>query len=680
MLPRFLTLMTAGLFATVAAIPAPAQEAGQNGIEVLARGPVHEAYATTAEFPTPGPVVPKAPPPVIEELPPDQKPEGDSVQWMPGYWHWDDERNDFVWISGFWRVPPPGRVWMPGSWREGQGGHQWTQGFWLTANQAGAAPQADVQYLPAPPQPIEAGPPVPSPAASSFYVPGCWVWRERYVWRPGFWLDARPGWVWVPAHYRWTPIGYVFVDGYWDYPLENRGVLFAPVAFAQPIYTRPAFAYTPTYCVSYQSLCTAMFVRRGCGSYFFGDYFGVQYVRGGYNPWAGSVAGTSFSLNIGFGRGGFYDPMWGYYSALNRGNPGWANGIGNFYSGRYAGSIPRPPRTLVQQTQLVNNITNNTVNVTNVNVNKTSVINNTTVVAPVANIRQANPNVRMQQIQREDRVREQQLANQVQQAAFQRRQQEANIAARNPTASGAGRPTVPNVGRAAGNPVQVKLNVPQQAVARSQAIPRGFGNDPPAVPTESRRQQMPAVQPRPNPPAAANPRPAAPTPQPNRTLPATPRVEPKVQQPTPRQQPRPNPAPNQQRTQPVNPAPRPNGVQPQVPRGFVQPSAPTQPAITPRLAPPVRTPVRDATPRAQPPRPQPAPRPTPNPLPNRAAPAVPPNAKLSAPTPPVARGTMPPASNRPTQMGRPSPLPASKGGKPAQPPRNGPRSGVPAGF
>lgn len=33
-------------------------------------------------------------------LPPDQKPEGDDVAWIPGYWAWDDERNDFLWVSG----------------------------------------------------------------------------------------------------------------------------------------------------------------------------------------------------------------------------------------------------------------------------------------------------------------------------------------------------------------------------------------------------------------------------------------------------------------------------------------------------------------------------------------------------------------------------------------------------
>src|SRR4029078_2257878 len=92
--------------------------------------------ARRAEAPAPSPVVKKQPPDPIEELPPDQKPEGDNVQWIPGYWHWDDESSQFIWISGFWRQVPPGRVWVPGSWRAANGGSQWVPGFWQEVNPA----------------------------------------------------------------------------------------------------------------------------------------------------------------------------------------------------------------------------------------------------------------------------------------------------------------------------------------------------------------------------------------------------------------------------------------------------------------------------------------------------------------------------------------------------------------
>src|SRR5689334_3047899 len=71
------------------------------GVQVLTRGPVHEAFAEPVVFnPEAGPVVPKEPPQPIEEIPPDQKPEGENVQWVPGYWNWDEAQGDFLWVSG----------------------------------------------------------------------------------------------------------------------------------------------------------------------------------------------------------------------------------------------------------------------------------------------------------------------------------------------------------------------------------------------------------------------------------------------------------------------------------------------------------------------------------------------------------------------------------------------------
>ena len=101
------------------------------------------------------------------------------------------------------------------------------------------------------------------------------------MWRPGFWIEYRPNWVWVPAHYRWTPLGYVFVDGYWDYPLATRGVLFAPVVFRAAGLRQPAFVYTPAYVVSEPCMVGALFVRRGYGGYYFGDYFDPRYATVG---------------------------------------------------------------------------------------------------------------------------------------------------------------------------------------------------------------------------------------------------------------------------------------------------------------------------------------------------------------------------------------------------------------
>lgn len=151
------------------------------GAQVLTRGPVHEAFAGIVTFnPVPGVVVTKAPPGIIEELPPEERPEGDHVTWIPGYWAWDDERRDFLWISGTWRALPPGREWMAGYWGQTPQGYQWTSGFW-----ADAAVQ-ETTYLPAPPVTVEAGPNIAAPSAEYGWTPGSWIWYQgHYAWRPG---------------------------------------------------------------------------------------------------------------------------------------------------------------------------------------------------------------------------------------------------------------------------------------------------------------------------------------------------------------------------------------------------------------------------------------------------------------------------------------------------------------
>jgi hypothetical protein len=347
-------------FVIVAAVPANGQEADKaDDVEVLTRGPVHEAYADPGVTPSESsPIIPKQPPDPINELPPDQKPEGDNVIWIPGYWVWDDDRSDYIWLSGFWRVPPPDRTWVPGSWRQVDDGWQWTPGFWA------AAAQDNLQYLPEPPAPLEAAPSTPAPSADSFFTPGVWVYRDsRYLWRPGAWITYRPGWIWVPAHYAWTPVGWVFVDGYWDYPLRSRGLLFAPVYFAGRPWLRPNWYYTPTYCVYDDFLMGALFLRPRWGGYWFGDYFGPVYHRRGFVAW----------LDIRFGRG-VYDPMFSFYLRFHRENRGWERDLHALYASRYEGN-DLPPRTLVQQTTIINN---NVTNVTN--------IRNVTAVTPLAKV------------------------------------------------------------------------------------------------------------------------------------------------------------------------------------------------------------------------------------------------------------------------------------------------------
>src|SRR5205085_4913920 len=172
----------------------------EEGTEVQARGPIHEAFAQpSAQKQEPAPTIAKKPPEPIDELPPDEKPDAAGAIWISGYWAWDDDREDFLWVSGIWRVPPPERQWMPGYWQEADGAWRWVSGYWSASE--------SVELLPAPPAPIDEA--IPPPASKDqVYVAGNWVYREtRYFWQPGHWIVLRPNWVWIRARFYWTPVG-----------------------------------------------------------------------------------------------------------------------------------------------------------------------------------------------------------------------------------------------------------------------------------------------------------------------------------------------------------------------------------------------------------------------------------------------------------------------------------------
>jgi hypothetical protein len=307
-----------------------------DAVQVQTRGPVHEAYAQPVEQnPQPGPVVAKQPPDPITEVPPDQKPEGDNVQWIPGYWAWDDARNDFLWVSGFWRNVPPGRKWVPGHWTRAEGGWQWVAGFWA------AASQPDVTYQPPPPDSLDYGPATPAPDDDSTYVPGCWLLRGgSYAWRPGFWTAAQPGYTWCPDHYSYTPAGCVFVSGYWDYDLADRGLLFAPVCFNSPVWQTPGWSYTPNYCVDYSGLIDSLFCRSGYPCYYFGNYYTPGCYDRGFRPWWLNGARH-------------HDPLFAHAFWEHRHDPGWYHGLRDTYLGRLRGTAVRPPLNLAEHHQFL---------------------------------------------------------------------------------------------------------------------------------------------------------------------------------------------------------------------------------------------------------------------------------------------------------------------------------------
>jgi hypothetical protein len=260
---------------------------------------VHEAFgAPTANDPKPTEIVSAKPPEAINEEPPEFKPEG--AIWIPGYWDWEVAASKHIWVSGMWRVPPPGMRWVPTYWTEATGGWQRVPGFWVSAQ------TPEVVYRPTPPESLEVGPSTPSPGADYFYVPGAWNYADSgFRWRAGYWAPYRDDYVWSPDRWYWTPRGSVFTAGYWDWQPGYRGQLFAPIAFNSNIYTQPGWSYRPWCVIDAARFFTHLWIGPGANGYYFGNYYGPWSSRWGFTPWS----------DWRLGQQGWYDPLWTWSNA-----------------------------------------------------------------------------------------------------------------------------------------------------------------------------------------------------------------------------------------------------------------------------------------------------------------------------------------------------------------------------
>lgn len=392
----------------------PKEDLSQKGVEVLTRGPIHEAFAEPlAVNPLPNPIIHQKPPTPIEELPPDQKPEGTHIQWIPGYFAWDETRDDYIWISGLWRATPPGRQWMPGHWMAEADGWQWISGYWA------AEGQAEVEYLPQPPTSIDIGPSTEAPDADSLYTPGIWVYQERrYLWRPGFWFRARSDWFYNLASYTYTPAGYIFTDGYWDYPFERCGMLFAPARFSADLWGTPRWNYQPRYAMGIQGLLSSLFVRPTFGRYYFGDYYGAGYHNQGFVPW--------FDYRIGRNTP---DPLFSFSRWNSRADAQWEENLRGLHRDRFAGNAARPPITLIQQNEFIHNVTvNKKVQIGNQIVNvkdPQSILKHMPMVAPLSKFE--HKTFKLVPVDKTTAAAERKTAQHVAAVALERQKREAKI-------------------------------------------------------------------------------------------------------------------------------------------------------------------------------------------------------------------------------------------------------------
>ena len=277
-------------------------------------------------------------------MPPDRRPEGDNVTWIPGYWAWDDERSDFLWVSGTWRALPPGRAWMAGYWAKTTQGFQWTSGYW-----ADAAAQATT-YLAAPPATIEAGPNIVAPSIDYAWTPGCWLWYQgRYAWGPGYWAQGRSDWDWTPRSLcldpsrihlrRWLLglLGRAARGPLCARPLCARSVCTARLPLLAKHCDRPGRVHGP--------ICSCVRVST---HYYFGDYYAASYYQAGFY--------TSFSFQSS--RHG-YDPFYSHQRWEHRSDREWEHRVEASYQYRRDHESARPPRTWAEQRSINPNTAGN---------------------------------------------------------------------------------------------------------------------------------------------------------------------------------------------------------------------------------------------------------------------------------------------------------------------------------
>ncbi len=304
------------------------------GVETLTRGPLHEAFAEPfVSDPVPGLIVNREPPADINEMAPEFRPEGldgDEAIWISGYWGWDEQREDFIWVSGVYRIPPDGLQWVPGYWHPVSNGWQWVQGLWVEDV------AETIMYLPPPPASLENGPSSPSPGVDYFYIPGNWSQASSsgYAWNTGYWHPLQADLIWIPAHTVWTPRGCIFINGYWDRRLPSRGLCFAPVVIPRATYSRPGWFWRPNIVLNAQVVLHNLFVQPGYNHYLFGDYYGL--------PLGNRNVVPAYMYHQ---RRGSFDPLISFYSAYNaRQGQDMMRWYGNHYADLNKNPDKRPPQ------------------------------------------------------------------------------------------------------------------------------------------------------------------------------------------------------------------------------------------------------------------------------------------------------------------------------------------------
>ena len=343
------------IFLTIAAAPAfggPLQEPGEDrravstepsavrqirrvAMRSLIEGPLHESFLSPRKDRAPRRVE-KSPPPAVIEYPAIDPPNSHAV-WIEGYWEWDAGRKEFIWATGSWRVPPPGRFWVNGFWKRDDKGWYRVAGFWSDrkTDRIDYRKDGPPAYRPD----DDPGEPPASSTTDCFYIPGEYhPDGDGVVWKKGFWANAHPGWSWVPASWTHQTEGWVFQDGYWDRTLEDRGILFAPAQMTGDAKSTDDLTYRP-YTVVSPEMYGQLYGALGRPNSYYDGYPGVYYDDDGrYYGYAdyGNLSCYYGYLDYPF-YGGYGYPY--YVAPLSYASFGAGYGYGGAYGYPYYGSL-----------------------------------------------------------------------------------------------------------------------------------------------------------------------------------------------------------------------------------------------------------------------------------------------------------------------------------------------------
>jgi hypothetical protein len=331
---------------------------------------------------------------------------------------------------------------------------------------------------------------------------------------------AQPNWVWIPAHYSWSPRGYVFIDGYYDYSVARRGVLFAPVYFSSSIYSQRGYSYSPQTVINPAVFARHLFLRPSYGHYYFGDYYASSYTSRGFSPW------FSFATS----RTG-YDPFYAHQRWHHRSDSQWDRGVAADFAHRRDHEESRPPHNWAAQRDRGSR--------GGIDPDQSFVV----AASLDEVVRSKEAPVRFQPVAKDLREQIEQRAKEVRQVRAERQRLEAAMADR--LNDPAGRPYQPGkvkaprtpyvaapierLGKDDAPPPRIEAPQPDIKIEPKPRKPRGNAELPSQAPGTDRepRPERPKAEPRPERPKA-EPRPEPPKVEPK---PEPPKAEPKPEPP-----------------------------------------------------------------------------------------------------------------------------------------------------